>query len=534
MRVRSSTIVLLVLSIWVLAAGPAWGRGSAQPTLTLRGRACDSGGIPIAGAKITATTKKSVTAKTNSAGEYTLQLALVSLDELKNKPFTASVTCEAEGWHFSTTSGGAMLGLRVELASADSVTKCVARSNDARFAAETARAISDPTAVVTVPVTFIGMTGQFVGKPPEPELDQVAQMAVASTQSVATSQPVAARVSAPASAPAPPASAPAPPANPVAAKTDATPGGAPDSAASHATGSATSATGSAASQATSGAPRPATGSAASGASGSAAAPKPERTTMPASSVLTPAPKAAATSTKPSPSSTTQSRTSDKATEEARKKEERRVEAEARLMERQREIAEVNEAARLRDAEQLAERERKERARAEKNSKKGGRTRAGDVITYSVREAPASEGGAATQEAPPKQPVKTTDMPETGESRTRSAPLIIRGPGIRNAPLAKSLLDSCECRIRGTVEVESQTPLGSRVRVAVGTATAAADTVELFMGSPRSFELAHIACGLQTLRVSVLAGGRFIVRSSNAMSSFDCSGVRQFRLILSPR
>jgi hypothetical protein len=128
-------------------------------------------------------------------------------------------------------------------------------------------------------------------------------------------------------------------------------------------------------------------------------------------------------------------------------------------------------------------------------------------------------------------------PPQGSGRVRAAPLVIRGASARPGAEPASD-DSCRCRIEGTVEVDSQDPLASRVQVAVSLAwyPAAADTVELFMGSPRAFRLAPAPCGPQRLKVVVLRGERLVVTSRDAVAGFRCDdrGLRQVRVVLAPR
>jgi hypothetical protein len=125
-------------------------------------------------------------------------------------------------------------------------------------------------------------------------------------------------------------------------------------------------------------------------------------------------------------------------------------------------------------------------------------------------------------------------PGSGGSRSRSAPLVIRAA----RRLMASASDSCECRITGTVEVESDKPLKrpERVEVSLVWHPEVRDTVELFMGSPRPFELGPTRCGLQRLRLKVLTPGRFDVRSPDAMAGFRCDGDRvvEQRVVLVPR
>ncbi|MEK7330400.1 MAG: hypothetical protein AAB113_06315 [Candidatus Eisenbacteria bacterium] len=99
-------------------------------------------------------------------------------------------------------------------------------------------------------------------------------------------------------------------------------------------------------------------------------------------------------------------------------------------------------------------------------------------------------------------------------------------------------DSCTCRIEGTVEADSDEPLPGRTRVAVSLAwyPAIADTVELFMGSPRGFSLPVAPCGPQRLRLVNLGALRFDVSSREAMAGFRCErgALHQFRVVLQPR
>ena len=64
----------------------------------------------------------------------------------------------------------------------------------------------------------------------------------------------------------------------------------------------------------------------------------------------------------------------------------------------------------------------------------------------------------------------------------------------------------------------------------------ADTVELFMGSPRPFRLPPAPCGPQRLRLTNLGPVRFDVTSRQAMAGFQCpaNGHRQWHLVLVPR
>jgi hypothetical protein len=128
--------------------------------------------------------------------------------------------------------------------------------------------------------------------------------------------------------------------------------------------------------------------------------------------------------------------------------------------------------------------------------------------------------------------RVVPAPSASESRSRSAPLVIRA-----ARRLASASDSCECRISGTVEVQSDEPLKrpERIEVSLVWYPQVRDTVELFMGSPRPFELGPTHCGPQRLHLKVLTSGRFDVRSRDAMAGFHCDGrVADQRLVLVPR
>ena len=130
------------------------------------------------------------------------------------------------------------------------------------------------------------------------------------------------------------------------------------------------------------------------------------------------------------------------------------------------------------------------------------------------------------------------VPE-GEPRARVRPVLIRTPGVREDEAPPPVDSSrCTCRIQGTIEVRSEQPLPKRAPVAVSLNwyPTLADTVELFMGSPRAFRILHAPCGPQRLRLVSLSGQRFDVISRDAMSGFRCEpgALVQLRVVLEPR
>jgi hypothetical protein len=134
-------------------------------------------------------------------------------------------------------------------------------------------------------------------------------------------------------------------------------------------------------------------------------------------------------------------------------------------------------------------------------------------------------------------------PEPGPLRValgRAVPDPDPGPRGARVPPARGPRDTtsdCGCRVSGTVEVRADRPVRGRPRVVVSLAGLPApnDTVAIFMGPPRSFDLGRVPCGWRHLDVRTL-GSRRLVRVAPDSSGFACSagGARQFRVVLEPR
>jgi hypothetical protein len=94
---------------------------------------------------------------------------------------------------------------------------------------------------------------------------------------------------------------------------------------------------------------------------------------------------------------------------------------------------------------------------------------------------------------------------------------------------------CQCRIQGTVEVDWDKPLTARVPVTVSLEDdhRIQDTVELFMGSPRSFDLRKIPCGVHRLAFETRSKQRFVLISPNPVVDCTDGGFRQVKLVLQP-
>jgi hypothetical protein len=123
-------------------------------------------------------------------------------------------------------------------------------------------------------------------------------------------------------------------------------------------------------------------------------------------------------------------------------------------------------------------------------------------------------------------------PPAFAGRSRPGPLVIRA----DAPRPKA--DSCECRVEGTIEVEEVVPLSrpQRIELWLNWYPQLRDTVDLFMGPPRRFEIPVAPCGPQRLRLRVLTEARLEVATREAMAGFRCNGdsVIQRRILLVTR
>jgi hypothetical protein len=127
---------------------------------------------------------------------------------------------------------------------------------------------------------------------------------------------------------------------------------------------------------------------------------------------------------------------------------------------------------------------------------------------------------------------------TADLRPTTPPVLYpQPPRTRPAPDVPGTLE-CECRLYGTVEVFSERPLPEPTRFVVSLREHAAlrDTVELFMGSPRSFDFRAVPCGATRLDVRSLSTRRFALTSREGQEPIPCErdGQHHLRLVLEPR
>ena len=94
---------------------------------------------------------------------------------------------------------------------------------------------------------------------------------------------------------------------------------------------------------------------------------------------------------------------------------------------------------------------------------------------------------------------------------------------------------CDCTIRGTVEVQWDRPLSSRTEVviAVEDAPDVTTSAELFMGSPRAFEIHSAPCGVHRLLLWTRSKQRFVMVSTEPRVVCTPRSMQQMRLVLEP-
>jgi hypothetical protein len=166
----------------------------------------------------------------------------------------------------------------------------------------------------------------------------------------------------------------------------------------------------------------------------------------------------------------------------------------------------------------------------------GTARAGDAT-------PAMpEPVAVTPAADPSlKPVLPKDMPSARVMPGAQLPIrrVPSAPGVP-VPAPRRAAESasapmCDCTIRGTVEVQWDRPLTSRTEVviAVEDAPDVSASVELFMGSPRAFEIHPAPCGVHRLLLWTRSKQRFVLVSQEPRVVCTPGGVQQMRLVLEP-
>jgi hypothetical protein len=158
-------------------------------------------------------------------------------------------------------------------------------------------------------------------------------------------------------------------------------------------------------------------------------------------------------------------------------------------------------------------------------------------------APAKSGGSPGIQSG-RSSIAVTAAPQTTRGRayeSDSSAGVIRvwgGRTVPSDPAAARAGAVCECTVKGTIEVRRSQMLRDRVPVLVQIAGLPAfrDTVELFEGSSRSFEIAGVPCGRRRIEIESFGRRRFALASALPLGEFECQNgrYRQIHVVLIPR
>jgi hypothetical protein len=579
-RHRPASVCLLILLTFLTLTPAAQASPRDRKTLVLRGRVTDAEGWPVVGARVSALGTRRARVTVDDAGQFALDFPFGSLDDLARNPVSIRVRAEQKGWTLAMPSGEPDLGFELRVVPGDKgVARCEVRANEPHVAAALVRALSvegDATGVAIM--SFIGARGGAIATPATLDLPVVELIPLSGVDALP--------------APVPPVES----SEPVTVgkkhkkgdgdQTLETPEAKPSKKKSKKQPELKA-------ELTIESKKE-TKKESKKESKSKSKPAPEPVDPPVT-IAPETPPAAA----PRPSSAAERELAETKLRAERERsvareETRRLREEAQKRDRLQRRGSDEEKPRILDdgtdhrvAEDALKQTRDVQDRRWEALRHEVHMIAGSGDTTSAPPVTALDGMAGAPARPehrdkevaappltarrdtvavhppqpgpePPPPSPWARMPATsaggdaaagssrvfprpdGESRARALPLVIRAPGLRPAKpdTATATGDSCTCRIKGTVEVVSEQPLPSRTRVAISLVwyPAVADTVELFMGSPRSFTLPVAPCGPQRLRLVNLGGMRFDVTSREAMAGFRCEGgrPRQFRVILQPR
>ena len=203
----------------------------------------------------------------------------------------------------------------------------------------------------------------------------------------------------------------------------------------------------------------------------------------------------------------------------------------------------SEQQRIEKAQKELERNEK-KARRERKKQEQREARRGEVPQSEIEEASASPDPSerASQASSPaalraSDRVVSTPSSSSGlqrvEPRSRAASDDESEADVR----ARLGADSCGCNVRGTVEMEFHRLLSSpmKIEVALKELPAIRDTIELFMGSPRGFELRRVPCGRWSIALHPFSERPFGVTTPEEVAPFDCRNraLRQVRFVIAP-
>ena len=463
----------------VAAAGPVHA-ASTRNYLTVEGRVFDHLGTPLPGTWVFCLGSRRASVPVDSLGNYRLEIPGATLEELGRSPLKIRIQARRKGYRFALSNGAPELGLEMRVIKDDSpLSRLRVRSNDSSSVSAVANSVvldANPRALLSA--QFVGSPGAQYDTPPVP-LEESDEITLAGEAQSIPELAAAAALPPAAAPPVVPSSAP-----PLAQAQPVTP--VPVSA-------------------TSDGPEPRKWNAGGG---DREASKPR--------VVRPGLDPNAASEPPA----------------ARKR--KKKEKPARTVP----VTEVPLAIERPDAAA---------AKAAESSASTPPVAAAATPPASTSTPAETQSQEPPRRAAPESGLKLVlpkDTPVARVSPGAQQPIqrVPSAPGVtpagpRRAPGsdAESATPMCDCTIRGTVEVQWDRPLTSRTEVVVSVEDTPdiATSVELFMGSPRAFEIHPAPCGVHRLLLWTRSKQRFVLVSSEPRVVCTPGGVQQMRLVLEP-
>lgn len=167
-------------------------------------------------------------------------------------------------------------------------------------------------------------------------------------------------------------------------------------------------------------------------------------------------------------------------------------------------------------------------------------------TASATPSDATAAPASTPTITAPAPASTSDPAPAGAIPVRAsdppapAPRVVSDPRIKAiepfSPPSAVILDTCACRVYGTVEIDWERPRERNFIVDVSLTGPAKQSgeVELFMGSPREFRLGPLPCGDYKLTVRPHGRVRYALRRGGNTIDVHCTGFTQVPVVLVPK
>src|SRR5262245_54875783 len=164
---------LSIATLLLLLPGPAFAGLQDKKTLIVEGQTLDAQGNPIPKVRVWVDGMR-ISQSTDHQGQFSLRLLLGTPNDLRHGPLRLSIQAERKGYRFRTPSGDDRLAIELGLeAASGGLGRCIARSNDQRFAASGVRVMGlDGETVGLMVVNFEGTKGETIRKAPWPTLDK--------------------------------------------------------------------------------------------------------------------------------------------------------------------------------------------------------------------------------------------------------------------------------------------------------------------------------------------------------------------------